>query len=103
MEKITINGKEYNIKYTLRALFLFEQITHKTFKIQTLLDSYVFFYCMLLANNADTPIDWDEYIDALDADPSLFKRLNEALDRAEKKEAIFKEEGDEKDDGQKKS
>ena len=59
MEKIEINGKEYNLKYTVRALFLWEQITKKSFKIETLLDNYVFFYCLILANNKDNTLEWD--------------------------------------------
>lgn len=53
MNTIKINGEEYVIKYTIRALFMMEQITGKPFKINTLLDNYIFFYCMLLANNKD--------------------------------------------------
>ena len=30
-----------------------EQITGKPFEIKTLLDNYLFFYCMILANNKD--------------------------------------------------
>ena len=54
MKQITINGKNYNIKYSLRALFIFEQITNKSFEIKTLLDNYIFFYSMILASNKDS-------------------------------------------------
>ena len=43
MNTIKINGEEYVIKYTIRALFMWEQITGKPFKINTLLDNYIFF------------------------------------------------------------
>ena len=36
MNTIKINGIDYKIKYTIRALFIFEQITGKAFKIETL-------------------------------------------------------------------
>ena len=51
MEAITINNKEYKVKYTIRALFAFEQITGKPFELKTVLDNYLFLYCILLANN----------------------------------------------------
>lgn len=35
---MTINGKEFKLKYTLRALFVFEQITGKAFKMETITD-----------------------------------------------------------------
>lgn len=79
MKTITINGKEYKLRYTIRALFIFEQITGKPFGVKTLLDNYIFFYSILLANNPDDVISWDEFIDALDSDPQLFHRIGEAV------------------------
>lgn len=101
MGKITINEKEYNLKYTIRSLFLFEQITKKQFKIETLLDNYVFFYCLILANNKDNPIDWDEFIQAMDDDPTLFQRIGEIVANQQKKNELF--DGEEKDGDEKKS
>lgn len=101
MEKIEINGKEYDLKYTVRSLFLFEQITKKSFKIETLLDNYIFFYCLILANNKETPLDWDDFIDALDNDPTLFQRMTDIISKQQKKNELF--EDDEKEDGEKKS
>ena len=72
MNTITINNTEYKVKYTIRALFIFEQITGKAFEIRTLLDNYIFFYSMILANNPDNILDWNVFIDALDSDPSIF-------------------------------
>nr|DAT70513.1 MAG TPA: tail assembly chaperone protein [Caudoviricetes sp.] len=72
MNTITINNTEYKVKYTIRALFIFEQITGKAFEIKTLLDNYIFFYSMILANNPDNILDWNVFIDALDSDPSIF-------------------------------
>ena len=72
MNTITINNTEYKVKYTIRALFIFEQITGKAFEIKTLLDNYIFFYSMILANNPDNILDWNVFIDALESDPSIF-------------------------------
>lgn len=79
MKKIKINGTEYALKYTIRALFIFEQITGKSFRIETVLDNYIFFYSIILANNPDKVLQWDDYLDALDNDPSLFERISEAV------------------------
>lgn len=97
--KLTINGKEYTVKYTIRALFIFEQITNRPFKITTLLDNYLFFYSMILANNADT-LTWDEFIDALDNDKQLVNDLSKIVSDYQKKESVF-DNGD--NDSQKKS
>lgn len=98
--KITINGKDYKVKYTIRALFIFEQITGRTFEIKTILDNHLFFYSMILANNPDIPLDWDEFIDALDSDITLQQQLLKVLSEQSKKDDLFNVE-DEK--GEKKN
>ena len=89
MKSITINKKKYKVKYTIRALFIFEQITGKPFKIETLLDNYIFFYAMILANNQDKILDWNEYLDAIDANPNLFKEMNDIVSEEQKKNDLF--------------
>lgn len=88
---VIINGKEYAVKYTIRALFIFEQITGKPFKIETLLDNYIFFYSMLLASNRDNVLQWDDFLDALDADRTLFQKLNDIVAEQEKAREVFED------------
>lgn len=99
---VIINGKEYAVKYTIRALFIFEQITGKPFKIETLLDNYIFFYSMLLASNKDNVLSWDDFLDALDADRTLFQKLNDIVAEQEKAREVF-EDNTPDPDGEKKS
>ena len=98
--KITINKKKYEVKYTLKAIFFFEAMTKAPFEIKTITDSFVFFYCMLLANNPDNVITWDEFIYALDNDPKLIEQLNNLKAKYEKKNEMFadneEESGEEK-------
>ena len=105
MNTIKINGEEYVIKYTIRALFMWENITGKPFKINTLLDNYIFFYCMLLPNNKDKVLDWDSYLDALDSDTTLFSQMTEIVNKAEEEKKVFDNSSasDTTKDGEKKS
>lgn len=89
---ITINKVKYKVKYTIRALFIFEQITGKAFEIKTLLDNYVFFYSLILANNPDNTILWDDFVDALDNDKKLINQLNKFLQEQEQKNNVFNSE-----------
>ena len=75
MKEIEINGKNYKLKYTIRSLFIWEQITGKPFKIENMLDNYLFFYSMIFANNPDEILAWDDYLYAMDEDTTLFKRM----------------------------
>lgn len=91
---IKIKDTEYNIKYTLRALFIFEQITGKPFKVETLLDNYILYYSMILASNQDKVLDWNDFIDALDENPKLLLELNKAIKEQNNFDNIFNKEGD---------
>ena len=101
MDKIKIGKKNYNVRYTIRALFLFEQITKKSFKIETLLDNYIFFYCMILANNPDNPLDWDTFLNELDKNPEIFSKINQIVMNQEKKNKLLDDGEEEKEDGKK--
>ena len=92
MKEIEINGKNYKLKYTIRSLFIWEQITGKSFKIENMLDNYLFFYSMILANNPDDILSWDDYINAMDEDPMLFKRMTDIIEEQQKKDNLFTNE-----------
>ena len=103
MKEIEINGKNYKLKYTIRSLFIWEQITGKSFKIEKMLDNYLFFYSMILANNPDEILEWDDYLNAMDEDPTLLKRMSDIIEEQQKKDNLFtNEEKDKKSKGTKK-
>lgn len=79
MVKIKIGKKNYTVKSTVRALFIFEKITGKTFSIDSTLDNYIYIYSILLACNPDMKMTWDEYLDELDKDPNILVKLNKTL------------------------
>lgn len=84
-----INNKEYKLKYTLRALFIFEQATGKAFKMETLTDEYLFFYCMLVANNPDMDLTFESLIDAIDEDPNIMFEFQKFMKLELEKQNMF--------------
>lgn len=86
--EIKINGKQYKIKQTIRSLFLFEEISNKPFEIKTTLDNYLYFYCLLLANNPDF-MDWDTFVDSLDNDPNIIVEITNLLNQQQKIEKLL--------------
>lgn len=93
---IKIKNTDYAVKQTIRSIFLFEQITGKTFEVQTTLDNYLYFYCILLANNPDF-ISWDEFIDELDADPTILLNLTKILTQQQSLDEILNPDEDTQD------
>lgn len=102
MQTIKIKGEEYKFKYTIRAIFMWENIMNKTFSPISLMDNYVFFYCMILANNQDKVLEWNDFLDALDEDPLLIKTLTDAVNQQQILQRM-QAENDTNDGGEKKS
>lgn len=103
MEKIKIKKKNYNVKYSLRSLFLYEQITGKAFELNSTMDTFIFYYCMVLANNPDTKLTFDEFIDAFDDEPKLAAKFSQILVRqSDKQKMLGGQEDDAEGDGSEK-
>jgi hypothetical protein len=104
--EVIIKGESYKIKYTLRALFIFEQITGRAFAVESSMEQFLFYYAILLANNPDMKLSFEDFIDACEPDSEgsagIIKAFSALLNAQEKKMALMK--GDETDgDGEKKS
>lgn len=77
--KIVIDGKEYEIKYSLRMYYTYEGITGTMFTGGTLLSVSLLFYSALLASNYDFPIEFDEFVNLLDEDETPLNAFNDWL------------------------
>ena len=63
MKTISLNGKEFILKYTLRAFFVFESISGYPFQFGKMLDEFLLFYSFLLAANQESfKIEFEEFI-----------------------------------------
>lgn len=79
MKTVNINGKDYQIKQTIRSLFLWEQIAGRPFEMKTTLDNYLYYYCLVLANNKDCDLEWDAFLDSIDNDPTIVLNMTKAI------------------------
>jgi hypothetical protein len=104
--EITINGESYKIRYTLRALFIFENITGKNFNVESSMEQFLFYYAILLANNPGMKMTFDEFIDACEPDAEgsteIIKAFSDMLTAQEKKMSLMKG-GENEGSGEKKS
>lgn len=91
--EITIKDKTYKVKYSLRALFIYEQIKKEPFALKTITDYYLFFYCMLLASDSSSELTFDDFIDTLDEHPEIATEMMNYLNKENEKNNVF---GDEK-------
>ena len=80
MKTISLNGKDFSLKYTLRAFCVFESISGYPFQFGKLLDEYILFYSFLIASNKDSfNMEFDEFIELCENDLTLFEQFKEFI------------------------
>ena len=98
--KIKIQGKEYQLKQSFRALMMFEEMTSKSAEQvnENVTDLMKLFYCLLKASNKETfAYDFDAFIDAIDEDPQAIEVFTDYLQKQQqthdtgKKKAVKKQ------------
>lgn len=80
MRKVSIKGVSYELRYTLRSFFIYEQITGAPYDSDKLSNSYILLYSTLCACNSDFSLSFDDLIDACDEDPNIFKVFMQVLE-----------------------
>lgn len=83
--KVSIKEQEVELRYSMRALFQYENITCQSFNPKSLQDFATFFYCVLCSSNKDLDLTFDEFIDFLDEDPSKMSEFAEWLGKTMQK------------------
>lgn len=76
---MVILDKEYTVRYNLRAMFVMEEITGKSFEIKTLFDEYVLLYSCIVSVKENPALDFDEMIDYCDEHPEVLSQFNEYI------------------------
>ena len=76
---ININEKEITLKYSLRAMMMYENITGATLAPSSLTDVITFFYCVVVASSLDYELQMDNFIDWLDEHPDTLNDFGEWL------------------------
>lgn len=68
---VTINGKEISLKFSLRAMMMYENITGGTLSPNSLTDVITFFYCVVLASSMDYSLQMEDFISWLDENTDI--------------------------------
>lgn len=74
--KITINNKELELKYSIRSLMMYENMTNKNFNPTTITEIITFMYCIVLASSKDYSITFDDFIEWVDENPEALNLFN---------------------------
>lgn len=79
--KINIKEKDIELKFTLRSMMMYENITGKTFAPEGISDILTFMYCIVVACSKDYSITFDEFIDWLDGDQEKLTEFSSWLSK----------------------
>ena len=86
-----INGKKYNLKYSLRSMFAFEEITGKAFEVKTLLDTYILAYACIIANPDNPSLEFNDFINYCDEHADVIEDFNKFMsDELNRRELLKK-------------
>lgn len=88
--KVKIKEQEVELRYSMRALFQYENITGQSFNPKTIQDFCTFFYCVVCSSNKDLDITFDGFIDeVLDPQPELMSEFAEWLNHVTMKNSFL--------------
>lgn len=68
---LKIKDKEVKLKYTLRAMMLYENIQNKSFAPESTTDVLVYMFCVILSSDKELNLTFDEFLDMVDENPKL--------------------------------
>jgi hypothetical protein len=97
-----IAGKEYSLKYTLRSLIVFEELTGASFKPGLLKDEITLYYSILAANNPGIELTFNQFFDALERDKRLLQGFRDWLENELKGQFLKDGQGETEESGKKK-
>ena len=88
--KVTIKEQEVELRYSLRSLFMYENITGASFNPKSLQDFCTFFYCVVCSSNKDLDLTFDEFVDEIiDPQPELMNQFAEWLSKTMQKNTFL--------------
>lgn len=73
---IFIDDKEIQLKYTFRAMMIYENITEKTFEPKGITEFILLFYSIVMASDKELSLSINEFMDWLDNNQD---KLNEFI------------------------
>lgn len=77
--KIKIKDLEITLKNSFRSLIIYEAMTKKTFKPETITDVIVYFFSVISASANPQQVDWDDFMDWLDENPNAIAEFQNWL------------------------
>lgn len=91
--EVTINGKTYKIKWSLRAQIFYEALKQQSQDMGQTMDTLMYYFAILMTSNPGIEMTIDQFIDACDA--SVLKAFRDLLQNDEEMRKLINGNDDE--------
>lgn len=96
---VNIKDRNIELKNTFRSLIIYEEITGVSFKGNGMKEILIYFYSVIVGSDKDANIDFDEFIDWLDANEDVFNEfVNWMVEVSKKNNYISKNDNENQSD-----
>jgi hypothetical protein len=91
--EVTINGKAYKIKWSLRAQIFYEALKQQSQDMGQTMDTLMYYFAILMTSNPGIDMTIDQFIDACDA--SVLKAFRDLIEKDEEMRKLINGNDDE--------
>lgn len=88
--KYTIKDNTFELKYSIRALMMYENITGESFNPKNLTDVLTFLYCIVVSSSKDYSYEFDNFLNDIDENPQILTDLTNWLNSINTNSEILK-------------
>ena len=76
---INVKGKDVTLKYSFRAMLMYENIKDEAFAPKTMTDVIIFMLCVIVSSEKTIQLTLDELLDIIDDNPMLLEDFSKWL------------------------
>lgn len=89
--KITINNKEITLRYSFRAMMIYEKISGTSFNPIGITEIMIYFYSCILASDKGIALTFEEFMNWIDENPTVFEEFSKWLTSILTKNSVMNE------------
>lgn len=89
---INVKGKDVTLKYSFRAMLMYENIKNESFSPKTLTDVLIFMLCVIVSSDKSIQLNFDDLLDMIDENPSIVEEFSNWLTNEVNKQALLSQD-----------
>lgn len=92
---VTINNKNITLKYSFRAMMIYEKLTGTSFNPVGVTEIIIYFYSTVLASDKNIALTFDEFTEWLDSEPMALNEFSTWLTTTVTKNSVLNDRSEE--------